>query len=130
MPERLLSKTIAISLLAIELLLASLGVARARLHDRNTSAANAIARRRSSKHATRAVNPLNSAAQRRFIDSRSGDITAAVENLRTGRTYLWNPRERAETASIIKADILETLLHQTRCPTARSTRRPPRSFGE
>lgn len=112
-PERLLLKTIAIPLLAIGLLLASLGVARARLHDRNTSAANAIARRRSSKHATRAVDPLNSAAQRRFIDSRSGDITAAVENLRTGRTYLWNPRERAETASIIKADILETLLHQT-----------------
>ena len=112
MPERLLAKTIAIPLLAIALLLASLGVARARLRDHRTTIVNAVAEARSSKHPTRTVDPLNTTALRRYIDSRSGDITAAVENLRTGRTYLWNPQERAETGSIIKADILETLLHQ------------------
>jgi len=106
--ERLLSKAIAIALLAIALLLASLGVARARLRDHRTTTANTNVAHRSRKH----VDPLNTAALRRYVDSRSGDITAAVENLHTGRTYLWNPRERAQTASIIKADILETLLRQ------------------
>jgi beta-lactamase class A len=112
MPERLLAKTIAIPLLAIALLLASLGVARARLRDHRRSIENAVAASRSSKHPTRAVDPLNTTALRRYILSRSGEITAAVENLHTGRIYVWNPRERAETGSIIKADILETLLHQ------------------
>ncbi len=111
-PERLPAKTIAIPLLVIALLLAAADVARARLRDRSTSTANAIAARRPGKHATHAVDPLNTARMRRYIGSRSGDITAAVENLRTGRIYLWNPRERAETGSIIKADILETLLRQ------------------
>lgn len=107
MPERLLSKTIALPLLAVVLLLTGVDVAHARVRDHRTTTAP-----RSGKHAGRPVDPLNTAALRRYIDSRTGDITAAVENLRTGRTYLWNPEERAETGSIIKADILETLLHQ------------------
>jgi beta-lactamase class A len=113
MPERLLSKTIAIPLLAAALLLAGLDVARARVRDHRTGTANAIAVSRSRKRATHHVDPLNTAAARQYIDSRGGDVTAAVENLRTGRTYLWNPGERAQTGSIIKADILETLLHQS-----------------
>jgi beta-lactamase class A len=35
-------------------------------------------------------------------------------NLKTGREWLFNPGARDQTASIIKADILETLLYQTR----------------
>jgi beta-lactamase class A len=93
MPERLWSKTLVIAALASALLLAGVGVAGAR--------------------STHRVNPLYTAALRRYVDSRAGDVTAAVENLRTGRTYLWNPGERAQTGSIIKADILETLLHQS-----------------
>ena len=112
MPERLLSKTIAIPLLAIALLLAGLDVARARLRDHRISTGKTIAAQPSTKRATHPLDPLNTAAMRRYIASRSGDITVAVENLRTGRTYLWNPGERAQTGSIIKADILETLLRQ------------------
>jgi beta-lactamase class A len=122
MSERLRSKTIAIPLLATALLLAGVDVARARRRDHRARTANTIAVPRSSEHAiaahrsrkktTRTVDPLNTAALRDYIDSRDGDITAAVENLRTGRTYVWNPGERAQTGSIIKADILETLLHQ------------------
>jgi len=62
--------------------------------------------------APRPVNPFGTAAIRAFLGSRSGDVTAAVENLGTDRTYLWNPRVAEHTASIVKVDILETLLHQ------------------
>jgi beta-lactamase class A len=107
MPGRLLSKAIVIPLLAIALLATGLDVARARRRDHRLATAP-----RARKHATHAVDPLNTAPLRRYIDSRGGEITAAVENLRTRRTYVWNPGERAQTGSIIKADILETLLHQ------------------
>jgi beta-lactamase class A len=126
--ERLLSKTIAIPLMAVVLLLVGLDVAHARRRDHRTTTtttgADATSARRSSKHAKPVVNPLGTAAVRRYIDSRSGDISVAVENLGTGRTYLWNPQERAQTGSIIKADILETLLHQamvSHTPLSQST---------
>ncbi|HTU84762.1 MAG TPA: serine hydrolase [Solirubrobacteraceae bacterium] len=112
MPERLLSKTIAVPLLAVALLFAGLDVARAHLRDHRKSTGKTIAAHRPTKPVTHAVDPLNTAAMRHYIDSRSGDITVAVENLLTGATYLWNPEERAQTGSIIKADILETLLRQ------------------
>jgi beta-lactamase class A len=109
--RRFRSTTAVAPLLVIGLLLAGEGVAVARGRDHHATTANATPRHRSTKHAG-AVDPFENAALRRYIDSRSGDITAAVENLRTGRTYMWNPQERAQTGSIIKADILETLLHQ------------------
>jgi hypothetical protein len=62
--------------------------------------------------ATTNVNPLGSAAMRRDIAGRQGDISIAVENLLTKRIFLWNEQERAQTASIVKADILEILLYQ------------------
>jgi beta-lactamase class A len=111
---RLLSKMIAIPLLAIAVLFVGVDVARARLRrDHRTSSADTMAVRRSGKRATHHADPLNTTALRQYIDSRGGDITVSVENLRTGRTYLWNPGERAQTGSIIKADILETLLRQS-----------------
>ncbi|HWD65327.1 MAG TPA: serine hydrolase [Solirubrobacteraceae bacterium] len=53
---------------------------------------------------------------RSFTHSREGNVTAAVEDLWTGRTYVYRPRVAVETASIVKLDILETLLrrHQLR----------------
>jgi len=65
--------------------------------------------------AVRAVlpDPLKSKAARRWISSRHGEITAAVLDLANHREWVLHPGERAQTASIIKVDILETLLHQT-----------------
>jgi hypothetical protein len=56
------------------------------------------------------VDPLGTSAMRAYIHARTGDIAIGVENLRTDRTYLWNGGSEQDTASIIKVDILETLL--------------------
>ena len=46
----------------------------------------------------------------RYLSSRPGSVTAAVIDARTGDTFVYRPRARAITASIVKVDILETLL--------------------
>jgi beta-lactamase class A len=58
------------------------------------------------------VDPLQTSAIRAYLHSRTGDIAIGVENLRTDRTYLWNGGSEQDTASIVKVDILETLLYQ------------------
>ncbi len=58
------------------------------------------------------TGPFASSAMRRFLASRHGDITAAVEDLTTGQEFVYRPGVREETASIIKASILATLLHR------------------
>ena len=50
---------------------------------------------------------------RAWLATRSDQVGAAVENLNTGRTFVYHPGYRFQTASIVKVDILETLLHQT-----------------
>jgi len=57
------------------------------------------------------ANPFT-AALRDYLASRDGDITAAAYDVNTGRTYLYRPGVREETASIVKVDILATLLHE------------------
>jgi hypothetical protein len=57
--------------------------------------------------------PFASAAMRRFLASRRGNITAAVDDLTTGQEFVYRPGVGEETASIIKAAILATLLHRT-----------------
>jgi hypothetical protein len=47
-----------------------------------------------------------------FLASRQGLITAAVYNVTTGQTYLLHPGVTEQTASIVKVDILATLLWQ------------------
>jgi hypothetical protein len=58
------------------------------------------------------VDPLQTAAMRAYLHSRTGDIAIGVEDLRTDRTYLWNGGSEQDTASIVKVDILETMLYQ------------------
>jgi beta-lactamase class A len=65
-------------------------------------------------HVPAAVDPLTTPAVKKWIAGRTGDVSAAVLNLNTGKEWLLNPGARDQTASIIKADILETLLYQTR----------------
>jgi hypothetical protein len=59
-----------------------------------------------------AINPLRTRAMRAYVSGRSGVVTAAVEDLRTGQTWTYHPGDREQTGSIIKVDILETLLRQ------------------
>ncbi len=62
------------------------------------------------KHKPQVVDPLATSAMRAYIGSRTGDIAVGVKNVLTGRTYLWNGRSEQVTASIVKVDILQTLL--------------------
>jgi hypothetical protein len=48
-----------------------------------------------------------------FIDSRGGEVTAALYDARTGRTWVLNPQYKEDTASIVKVQIMGTLLHQS-----------------
>jgi len=113
------ARSVAIASLALLVMLGGLAVARALLHDhrrrRDLHAEAASHRSHSATAATsraHGVDPLTTRALGRFIASRAGEITAAVENLDTGRTYLHNSGAREQTASIMKVDILETLLRQ------------------
>ena len=49
-----------------------------------------------------------------FLHSRLGNITAAVLNLNDGQRWLFRAGEREATASIVKVDILATLLSEVR----------------
>jgi hypothetical protein len=57
-------------------------------------------------------DPLHTAAMSSYIASRGGEITAAVEDVWTGRIAVLHPGVTEQTASIVKLDILETLLHR------------------
>jgi Beta-lactamase enzyme family len=58
------------------------------------------------------AGPFVTPAMQAFVHSRGGEITAAVEDINTGRIAVLRPGVAEETASIIKLDILETLLRQ------------------
>jgi hypothetical protein len=75
------------------------------------SASGAGTAARHGDSARRASDPFT-AGLRRWLAHRSGDITAAVENLRGGRTWLYRAGHPEHTASIVKVDILATLLHE------------------
>lgn len=59
----------------------------------------------------RSKNPFTKALTR-WLAHRGDDITAAVEDLRTGTEWTYRPGHPEHTASIVKVDILATLLHQ------------------
>jgi hypothetical protein len=64
------------------------------------------------KQGKRPHSPFATASMRAFLATRSGDITAAVYNLRTGRLFLYRPGVAQDEASIAKVDIVATLLHE------------------
>ena len=61
--------------------------------------------------ATGPSSPLASATN--YLATRTGDITAAVYDASTGRTWTLRPGDAQATASIVKVDIMSTLLAQT-----------------
>jgi hypothetical protein len=48
-----------------------------------------------------------------FLASRAGNVTAAIYNANSGVTYAYHPSLTDDTASIVKADILATLLSES-----------------
>lgn len=94
------------------------------------SAATDVRRSAAPLRTSEPVDPLTNVAMRRYLATRAGDVTIAVEDLddpvdasdrsdATSRSdkasdyqeWLLHPNARDQTASIIKVDILETLLH-------------------
>ena len=61
--------------------------------------------------ATLAASPFD-AAVAAYAAERAGTITAAVENLVTGQTFYYNPGVVQDEASVVKVDIMATLLAQ------------------
>ena len=61
---------------------------------------------------SRSASPFAIPALRGYLAARAGHITAAAYDINTGRTYLYRPGVREQTASIVKVDILATLLHE------------------
>jgi hypothetical protein len=60
----------------------------------------------------RQIDPLALSSMRAYLASRVGDITIALYDIPTAATYLYRPGVAEQTASIVKVDILETLLHE------------------
>jgi beta-lactamase class A len=58
------------------------------------------------------ANPFASPSLRAYLTARGTNVTAAAYDINTGRTYLSRPGVREETASIVKLDILATLLRE------------------
>jgi hypothetical protein len=84
-----------------------------RPHTRAHARATAAPGRRSTVPTT-PQDPLATAAIRRYLAGRSGSVSIALEDLADPFGYIewdFNPNARYQTASIVKADILETLLH-------------------
>jgi beta-lactamase class A len=59
----------------------------------------------------RQTNPFSQPPLHNYLAHRQGHITAAVYDVKTGASYYYHAGEHAQTASIVKVDILATLLH-------------------
>ncbi|MGC8498776.1 MAG: serine hydrolase [Acidimicrobiales bacterium] len=60
----------------------------------------------------RLQNPFTTPAARAFLASVTGNLTAGVYDLTSHLTYLYRPGIPEYTASLVKIDILATLLHE------------------
>jgi beta-lactamase class A len=80
-------------------------------HHKRSSSGSVASGSRANKGAAEA-NPLDSRAMRSLLAHRSDRVGIAVENLLTKKFFWYHPGRREQTASIVKVDILETLLRQ------------------
>ncbi len=60
------------------------------------------------------TNPLTTAKMKALLAGRDGQVSAAVYDIRTHTEWTLKPGLRNQTASIVKANILEALLYQDR----------------
>ena len=58
------------------------------------------------------VNPFMVHAVVAYLKNRTNLVTAAVYDVRSGRTYLYNPNVHETTASMVKIDFLADLLYE------------------
>lgn len=58
------------------------------------------------------LNPFFGTALSSYLKSRSNRVTAAVYDVTSGQTYVYNPGVREVTASLVKIDILAVLLRE------------------
>jgi hypothetical protein len=63
--------------------------------------------------APRDVNPFTVRQVAGYLKKRSNLVTAAVYDVRSGQTYIYNPGVHERTASMVKIDILADLLWET-----------------
>ncbi|GAA2095663.1 hypothetical protein GCM10009780_42460 [Actinomadura alba] len=77
---------------------------------------SASTRRLSASERTRLTRDLD-----RYLDDRSGQVSASIRDLATGLTYGYNTRLRTAAASIVKVDILAALLLQAQRKKRRLT---------
>jgi len=98
---RLATAVIALAALGGGALVGARSLAGARTHQSSLATSDALPR-----------DPFASAAMKTFLDHRAGNVTAALYDVRDGATYLYHPGDRQQTASIVKIDILATLLHE------------------
>jgi hypothetical protein len=66
---------------------------------------------RAATHVVAPADPFTTRAMRTYLASRRGDVTAALYDVKSHMLYLYRPGVTEQTASIVKVDILETLLH-------------------
>lgn len=59
------------------------------------------------------VNPFTVRAVADYLKKRTNLVTAAVFDVRSGQTYLYQPDVHEQTASMVKIDILADLLYET-----------------
>jgi hypothetical protein len=57
-------------------------------------------------------DPFNSPAMLAFLHQRAGNISAGLYDVATGTTFLYHAGDREQTGSIVKVDILATLLSE------------------
>jgi beta-lactamase class A len=74
--------------------------------------AHSLAGANAARATTGPSNPFATRAMRAYLDQRHGNIAAAVYDVATGATYLYRPDDREQTGSIVKVDMLATLLHE------------------
>ena len=71
-----------------------------------------VRRRRPARPSACGRDPFAAPVVRRFLASRAGSLTAGLYCPATGATYLYRPGVLEITASMVKIDILATLLHE------------------
>jgi beta-lactamase class A len=97
-------------LVALAATAGAIDVSLAKHHKHPSSASSASSPGKHKSHA--GTNPLTTGAMRSLLAHRSDQVGIAVENLLTKKFYWYHPGRREQTASIVKVDILETLLRQ------------------
>lgn len=90
----------------------AIDVSLAAKHHKHPSSGTAVTGSTRKRKSPSGPDPLTTRAMVSLLAHRSDQVGIAVENLLTKQYFWYHPGRREQTASIIKVDILETLLRQ------------------